>query len=134
MVDVLAADRDDAAVVRVPSLGIEAHREGARGLHVRGHLGLARDGLVSADGDHEVALVGLASARDAHAGGVRVVRFLGNAASALHVLVGVLGPAAVATQRGLVAGGDLLRGEDVSGTEGAHGIRLDLLGGAECPA
>ena len=86
----------DTAGVGAPGRRIEAHAQGARGEHVRGHVALAVHGGVAGDGDHGRGRL-LAGAGLAVAGGVGVVTLGLEAAGLGHVLVGHLGPSAAAT-------------------------------------
>jgi len=132
VIDALAADGHDAAGVRVPTGSVKADGERASGLHVRGHAGLTTDSGVAAHTDN---LTGhsLAGASGAVVRRVRVVRLSGDPASLGDVVVGMLGPATRATVGGSVALHDLLRAEEVSDSEGAHGVTFDLLSGRERP-
>mmetsp|Transcript_33671 Transcript_33671/g.57774 ORF Transcript_33671/g.57774 Transcript_33671/m.57774 type:complete len:344 (+) Transcript_33671:175-1206(+) len=134
VIHLLGASGHDAALVGVPGGSIQAHGERTGGLHVRSHGGLALDGGVAGDTDHELRRTGLAGAGGALVRGVRIGGFSLDAASLLHVVVGVLSPAALATGGGAVALHQLLRREDVGSLEGTHGVGLNLLGGREGPA
>ena len=132
----MAALSHDSALVRVPVVGIQAHGQRAGGKHIVGHIRLAADRGVSINVNFVLGGIRVAHAGDAVGGGVRIVGVGLETTGTLHVVIGVLGPAATAAVRGLVTLRDLLGGEQGVGglAQSTDGVRLDLLGGGERPA
>jgi hypothetical protein len=114
VVNTVTANGLDTASVGGPGFCIHTDAERTGLTHVGSHLGLARcrvgHGGVTGDGHNVFLGVGLAaSSHTSSAGGVRVVRIGFKTTVGFHIAVCGFGGATIATSRGFITRGDLLR-------------------------
>jgi len=134
VINVLSTVGHDSSLVELPRRSIDADRDGSSGRCLGVDSILSVELSVAVDSCLVSVQVGVAWSGDAVSRGVGVFAVGIDSSGSLDVLVSVDGPSSVASVGRGIALDDLLHGEGVESLPSEGKVRLDSLGGRECPA